>query len=262
MRLTSLKEEKESKGRLICIYSDIGVGKTVTTIQTAPDPIMYIRSEVRSLKPAIEAANRENLKIKIATYQGFEDAIEFLSNLDNFTPFTTVFLDSLSHLMNISLADEIVAEKVEDSDDKKVKAQPLHAKGKVTLPDQGALNRNIFRLLNCLMTIAVTGDKIVVVSCRMKENPKYRPDLIGAPNLSGREVPDNFGGFFDLVGVLKPRITEDNHIVYPPHISFNSTEYLTKFTGIGKTEGVYNLSKILNYDSQPSNQNQEVTNNG
>jgi hypothetical protein len=212
-------------------------------------PICYLRSELRSIKPAIEAAGRQDLKLKIATYEGFEDCMEFCANLDNFKPFSTIFLDSLSHLMNISLADEIVSEKTEDTDVK----QPLHVKGKVTLPDQGALNRNIFRLLNALMRIAVTEGKVVVVSCRIKENPKYRPDLIGAPNLMGREVPDNFGGFFDLIGILKSNKDDDGNIIYPPYVSFRDSEYLTKYTGVGRTSGLYNLEKILNSNGKGGN---------
>src|SRR5512139_1868605 len=93
------KQEISEAGRLIMIYGPTGVGKTTTTLQTAPEPIILIQTEQRSLKPSLDAAGRPDLDIDVAVYENWNGLMEFVANPKNFERHRTVVLDSYSHLM-------------------------------------------------------------------------------------------------------------------------------------------------------------------
>ena len=78
------KQELNQEGRLILIYGPTGVGKTTSILQSAPDPILYIQTEPRSLKPSLDAANRPNLDIDVAVYEDWAGLMEFVANPKNF----------------------------------------------------------------------------------------------------------------------------------------------------------------------------------
>ena len=57
-----------STGEMWMLYGETKVGKTTSILQSAPDPLLYIQCEPRSLRTALEAANRPDLRYKIAVY--------------------------------------------------------------------------------------------------------------------------------------------------------------------------------------------------
>ncbi len=76
------KDQVSQEGRFIMIYGPTGVGKTTSILQSAPDPILYIQTEPRSLKPSLDAANRPNLDIDVAVSEDWKGLMEFLASRD------------------------------------------------------------------------------------------------------------------------------------------------------------------------------------
>jgi len=110
----------------------------------------------------------------------------------------------------------------------------------------GGLASQMFRVTDLLCKLSLLG-KTVIVTARLVENPKWNRELSAAPALKGREFPTNMPGFFDLIGLVTPRIKEDK-LIYPPYVQFSSPDnsFVAKYTGSkGKTEGPLNLEKIL-----------------
>ena len=100
------KNDLPKQGKLIMIYGDTGVGKTTSILQSAPDPILYIATEPRNPRPAIEAAGRD-LDMDIARYTTWFNLMEFLQDPKNTARYTTVAFDSITILMNVLLSGEI-----------------------------------------------------------------------------------------------------------------------------------------------------------
>lgn len=241
------KTEISLEGRFTFIYGATGVGKTTSILGTAPDPIMYIQTEARSLRPSLDAAGRPDLDIDVAVYEDWNGLMQFVANPKNFERHKTIVVDSYSHLMNVGLSNEIENEAFEarSSSDKAVK--PLVGQVKLSQEGYGGLASQMFRLTSLLGKLSRIG-KIVIVTALLIENPKWNRELAAAPALKGREFPTNMPGFFDLIGLVEPRTDGDGYVCYPPMVRFQSPDdsFVAKWTGPGtKTHGPLDFKKIL-----------------
>ena len=53
--------------------------------------------------------------------------------------------------------------------------------------------------------------------------------------VSGRQDTTQVKGFFDLIGMVQPRVDEKGGVVYPPMVTFESDgSFVVKYTGSGK----------------------------
>ena len=242
------KQDLKQPGWLIEVYGETGVGKTTSILQSSPGPICYIQTEPRSLKPSLDAARRPDLDVDVYQYESFFDLMEFVSKLENFEQYPTIVVDSLSHLMNVDLSAEITDESFDARSEKEKQNKPLVSRVKMSIEGFGGLSANMFRLTAALGRISRLG-KCVIVTALMVENPRYNRELSAAPSLKGREYPANMPGFFDLIGLVEPRVSDDGAVIYPPRVRFQSPDdsFVDKFTGSGnKTQGPLNIQKILN----------------
>jgi len=241
------KEDVKLTGRMILVYGETGVGKTVSALQSALDPMLYIQTEPRSLKPSLDAANRKDLHVDIAEYTTFEALMEFINNSKNFTKYKTIVLDSLTYLSNIALSSEIEDEAFDALEEKKQLRKPLVNRTKMSMEGYGGLSSNLFRFMNLMCKLSSQEGKIVIMTCLLAERPKWNRDLAAAPALKGREFPDNMPGFFDLIGKLEPHV-KDGVLMYPPIIRFHAPDgdFTAKYTGCGKTAGPLDFKKLLN----------------
>jgi len=244
-------EQILSKGRFVMVYSDTGVGKTTSLLQSAPLPIDYIQAEKRSLQPQIEAAERDDLVVgktlKVSQYDNFLDLLDYVTHPENFEPGTTIVVDSYTHLMNFDLMTEISTEAFEQRTEKEKKKviKTLVESTKMSMEGYGGLSAQMTRLTSALQKLSVDG-RIVVVTALLEENPRWNRGLSAAPALAGKDFPKKFPGFFDLIGLLEPRVV-NNEVVYPPRVRFESDGTFTaKWTGKSKKRsGPFNLQKIL-----------------
>lgn len=248
------REEILQPGNMIMIYGETGVGKTTSILQSAPAPILYLQTEPRSLKPSIDAAKRPDLDVDVAVYQNFMGLMEFISDLKNTAKYSSVILDSLSHLSNVSLSSEIEDESFDAKSKDEKKKKPLINRTKLSMEGFGGLASNLFRLTSMLGKISQTG-KVVIITCLLSENPKWDREIVAGPALKGREYPSSMPGFFDMIGLVESRFQEGK-LVYPPLIQFASPDqtFMAKHTGAGKkTSGPLDISKILSLTSTTNN---------
>ena len=242
------RQEVAQDGRFMMFYGPTGVGKTCSILQTAPDPVMYLQTEPRSLKPSLDASGRPDLDIDVAVYEDWAGLIEFVAQPDNFKRHRTIVVDSYSHLMSVGLSSEIEDQAFEARDAKEKIVKPLASQTKLSQEGYGVLSSLMFRLTAALGKLSQMG-KIVIVTALLQESPKWNRDLAAAPALKGREFPVNMPGFFDLIGLVEPRTDGEGKIVYPPRVRFQSPDdsFVAKFTGAGtRTQGPLDISKILN----------------
>ena len=243
------KDQVSQEGRFMLIYGATGVGKTTSLLQSSPAPIMVIQTEMRSLKPSLDAANRPDLDIDVAVYEDWAGLMEFVANAKNFERHRTIVLDSYSHLMSVGLSSELEDQAFDARPPQEKLVKPLVNQTRLSQEGYGALSSLMFRLTAALGRLTRLG-KIVIVTCLLQENPKWDRELAAAPALKGREFPVNMPGFFDLIGLVEPRTNGDGQVIYPPRVRFQSPDgsFVAKYTGPpgGKTEGPLNIEKILN----------------
>jgi len=119
MRLVNYKSLDAKQGNLMLIYGPSGIGKTVTSIQTSPDPIIYLTAEGRKIGTSMIAVSRPDVKMVVGVYEGYNDLIETCLDFElkdgnrihrRFKDAKTVILDSLTHLMIVHLSMEILSE--------------------------------------------------------------------------------------------------------------------------------------------------------
>lgn len=244
-------EGEKGKGNNILIYGKSGVGKTCTVLQTAEDPIFYLMAEGRSIDSTLTVVNRPNLRIKIGYYSDWNDLLDTMYNPSNFSKCKTIFGDSMTHLMNIHLPDEILAENFEARDKKKEEEtlKDLTTRVKGTVEMYGVLSRQMSRLMKACQELCILGHD-VIWSARDQDNPRWNLELSCAPALAGKEFPRDMKGFFDFIGMLESQYDKEGKVIYPPVVSCDDNgSYLSKWTGIKPSGGVirrpFNVRKLL-----------------
>lgn len=249
MKLQLYKDLKETQGNLSLWYGASGVGKTGTLLQTCEDPIAYLSAEDRSIETTLAAINRPNIRLKMARYEDFNDFLEFLSEPANFKGVKSVIVDSLTHLMNIHIQDELLAESYETLDKKKSIEKELILRSKMSLESYGAMAVMMKRVMSLLQNLTQHG---IDVHCtaRVDSAPKWDRSLAAAPALAGKEFARDFVGFFDFIGLLTDNVETNGKVRYPPLVSCQTDgSYLAKWTGVMVEGGVilkpFNVQKML-----------------
>jgi hypothetical protein len=240
------KKDLPQQGKLILIYGDTGVGKTTSILQSAMEPLLYIATEPRNPRPSIDAAGRD-IDMDIARYRTWFDLMDYLQDSNNTERYATVAIDSLTYLMNVSLSGEIENEAFEAKTAEEKRRKPIVSQTKLSPEGYGGLSSQMFRLMKTIGKLSETG-KIVILTALLQENPKWDHELAAAPALKGREFPTSMPGFFDLIGLVEPRVDGNGKLVYSPMVSFESSDgaFLAKFTGVGdKRTGPLDFIKML-----------------
>ena len=248
------RDQISQAGRFINLYGPTGVGKTTSTIASSPQPIMYVQTEPRSLKPSLDAVGVP-VDIDVAVYEDWNGLMAFVANPKNFERHHTIIVDSYSHLMSVGLSSELEDQAFDSRSPQEKLVKPLVGQSKLSQEGYGALSSLMFRLTAALGKLSRLG-KIVIVTCLLQENPKWDRELAAAPALKGREFPVNMPGFFDLIGLVESRTNGDGEVVFPPRVRFQSPDgsFVAKYTGPpgGKTEGPLNIQKILSQGRRQS----------
>lgn len=258
MKVYTGEEVTESKGRMILLYGKTAVGKTVTTLLTAPAPVFLLQTENRNLEPTLECIRMyrpELLKsLGVGYYGGFQDTMEFLNRESkSLDKYRTIVVDSLTDLMAIKLSQEIQNETYDAKTEDEKKKKQLISQSKLTLEGYGGVASQTLRFTDTVARYTRDG-KYVVLLARLDESPSWARHYSFAPLLKGKEYGKDFEGMFDLVGYVESRTEEnvDTHewkIVFPPGVSFESSSgsFMAKWTGAGDNKiRKLNLAKILN----------------
>jgi hypothetical protein len=246
------KPEYTKLGGNNLIYGPAAVGKTTSSIDSAPRPIGYYSLDPKKL----EMTTRGNTSLKdvmISEPSGYEELWQDLT--DNFemlcTDFKTVLLDPISFFMNVTLLGEIEMEtgaaKVFDST-----KRPLVNMGRTDQTGYGALASIMSRL--CRVTGNLSKRGVLVINVALEaDNPKWNKMLAAGPAFAGREFPKNMPGFFDNIGRVESMM-KDGRVIYPPKVYFQSDEensWLSRWSGPALKSPFLPLDweLIMNYES-------------
>jgi hypothetical protein len=249
MKLQSYKDVKSTQGNLSLWFGASGVGKTATLLQTCEDPIVYLSAEDRSIETTLAAINRPNIKLKIGRYVDFNDYIAGLADIDQFKGAKSIINDSLTHLMNIHIQDELLEESYDALDKKKGIEKELIMRSKMSLESYGAMAVMMKRVMHLLQNLTQYGFD-VHCTARVESTPKWDRSLAAAPALAGKEFARDFVGFFDFIGLISDNVDTSGLIKYPPLVSCQTDgSYLAKWTGVIPEGGVirkpFNVQKLL-----------------
>lgn len=237
------------EGSLSLIYGPTGVGKTVSTLQTIPEPCLYIRSEERETARSLRSVDRKDFKLIVASHTNWDDLMEFVTDVDHkfIRGAKGIVVDSISHLMNIRLTKEIQDQAFDAKDAKAKASKSIINRTKTSQEGYGALANNMFRFTDALMKLSAVHKKTVVCIALEESRPKWNRELTGAPVFSGKMYTENFPGFFDLIGKVSS-VSRGGGIIYPPQVEFVSpnNDFTAKATG-GMSAKPYplNWGKIL-----------------
>lgn len=238
-----MKDIEKSKGKMVMIYGATGVGKSTTCLESLPEPILNIFTEDRNPYTSIEALEREPDFDPISP-ENNQDLIDFLYKmLDEYEKGTckykSIMFDSLSFWMNIKLYGEMVDE-THDAGIFKKSLRPLVDDVRADEALYGGLAERMQRLIRPLKMMAQKG-MIVVVVAYLSENPKWDRTLAAAPNFAGKAWNLNYEQHFDVIGLIRHRLKEDDkgntiipqEIIYPPIIQVKSPDdsFICKWTG-------------------------------
>jgi hypothetical protein len=253
--------EREVHGVLAMIYGEPGTGKTVSTLLSLPRPILYYALDPRDVERTMAGNIVDMGDIEIREPDNFLDLIEDLNlhRAENVGRFKSMVIDPISYLSNVILLGEIEKETGE--------AQVFDTKKRFLVnsmrSDQtgyGALASWMKRLCAVLGLYAKDG-LIVVCIALLSDSPKWNKELSAAPAFAGREFNRDMPGYYDLIGLVEPRVDSNGTIVYPPAVNFRSPDgsYIAKWSGPqnGKTRGPLNWEKILNTVATKSKQKED-----
>ena len=230
MRLFDKEELQDIEGDVMVLYGGTGVGKSVSVIQTARDPIFYFLTEPRSPKKFLIAADRPDVNIRFGFYDNWEDTLDFFSNPENVRDFNTVVIDSLTFLSNVCLAFEIEDEAYDARSAKEKADKPLISRAKMSVEGYGGLSGQLSRFTKMISGMSQAG-KTVIMLALLDQNPKFNRELIGGPLLMGKAFGKALPGFCDFIGLVEDRLDENGKKLYPPSVNFNGVGYECKWTG-------------------------------
>jgi hypothetical protein len=236
------------RGNFILIYGKSKVGKSATCLATAEDPIFWLLMERGQVDLTLKAIKRPDLRLKVGYYEGWDDLIDVVYDLNNFNKIHTLLFDGLTHVMNIHLSDELIAESFDARDKNKIDKE-LASRGKMTLENFGVMSRQMVRLMKGFEQLTINGID-VICTARDQDSPKWNKALSCGPALAGKEFGRDIKGFFDFIGFIESRIDKDGNVLYPPLASFDDDgSYLSGWTGIKPDGGVigrqFNIKKML-----------------
>lgn len=192
-------------------------------------------------------------EITVAPITTWDDMLRFVtSDIYNQTAFLSsiksIVVDSYSYLMNVVLSNEIEDEIFNTKDAKEKLVKPLINKAKLSLEGYGGMAAQMVRCTKALQKLSLTG-KIVVITALLEENPKWDRDLAAAPRFKGREFSGDMPGLFDLIGLVRKRFDDQGNTMFPPHVAFEGSGFLCKFTGVkapgAVAQGALDFGKIL-----------------
>ena len=265
MRKLSVSDLQQNKnGKIVLIYSTRPkVGKSTTTIQTSPEPILVIYTEQRNFLTSLEALHIDpnewySRGNRVVYPEGFEDLQDFLNECyqeckKGQFPFKTISFDSFGYWINIEMPKTFEMETYQSKIEKLKKGETIRNITEQFQFDQrayGSLASSANRIMGLIKPFS-QFNILVVLIFQNESNPKYNTSYAYAPYIKGQQFGKDLMSHFDYIGLVKERYEQDEHgepkIVFPPIITFEEPNAMVAWCGDRpkKLTGVLNFKKIF-----------------
>lgn len=245
-----VRQPEVNAGAMILLYGETGVGKTVSTLLTAPKPIYYVEVDPKPVeRTALGVVDFSG--ITIAHPENFLDLFEYINGPGQEEipkSYKSLIIDPFSFLINVILLGDL-----EDETAKAEvfgKSRPLLNLGRTDQAGYGSLASLAKRLCKGLGNIAIQGVAVICISL-LDDSPKWNRDLVAAPAFAGREFNRDYPAYFDFIGLVERRM-QDDQLTFPPLVTFDSpdTSFIHKWSGARKSstrtiKGPLNIQQIL-----------------
>jgi len=212
--------DKPNPGKIILIYSETGVGKTVSALQSLPLPICLICAEYRNAEISVEASGRKLTRgdfkdVKdyvLVPYRKWKPMVEFINHTEFFSPFKSVVLDGLTQLTNSLLIE--ITDGTSQLSEKKAselsEERRMALESKPTQEGYGVLANYMNRAIIALGKLSQEG-KIVVMNALLDDSPKGAYGPTAVPSLAGQKFGIDLPGACDLIGMAVRRYVEKTY---------------------------------------------------
>lgn len=239
-------------GRVIMIYGQTAEGKTVSTLQSLTGHTIYVRAEERDTKTSIKDSGRNADDVTVISYEGFEDVMDGLVNVDRLKemkPDNLVF-DSITEAMERLLMESADQQAQKSMKGKKADEieKALATQVKNSVEDYGTMANWTKRILRTFSRIASELNIPVIVIARLDEGASWTKKSY-APLFTGRDFAKHAAGLLDGIGFVYARMDCDRddkgepikddagklqnyRAVYPPNVSFRHVDAITKSSGL------------------------------
>lgn len=242
---------------LALIYGPTGVGKTVSTLKTLPQPIVYIECEPKGVDRTCKGHIDIPLwikekKLRHGRPDNYDDLKDTLTKDEDkiIGKFKSLFIDGLSYFMGVELLGQI-QEETGRADVFESKNRPMVNLGRTDQAGYGAIASLMNRITGVIGNIAAQG-VVVVITALQADDPKWNRELAAGPALAGKKFAEDMPGFFDLIGRVETKTNKDGKAIHPPKVWFQSGEdeaFTAKWSGpeLEKPFFPLNWKTILEY---------------
>lgn len=264
MRIPEVDELiRQTQGRIVAIHGEPESGKTTTSIQTSPEPILLLHTEQRNVITSLECITsvpRDGRPLEAWHTEVLKDWLGrgnkiVNPNYDNSTvddmrdffdmcyqkckdktfQYKTIIVDTFSYWLNIIVMNVLQNEYYSDIVDKANKrketiSRNLTEQYQIDLRQYGSLANMANSIMSVIKPLS-QFNVLVLLIFQSENNPGFNKAYEQAPYVKGSAFMKDFAGQADYIGVVRKRYGEDGNKIYPPFISFDDKKCLTKWCG-------------------------------
>lgn len=217
--------DDSAKARLVMIYAESGVGKSLNCIPKKEDikqgeRVLYVQVEGNNPIPELVALGQDVSHIDVIQYAGtkWSDWREFVNNAEDVAKkYRYMVVDSFTQLMELCF-NEIV----EETKTKRTKGNTTFSLGdevKAEQADYGAIGQHMIRFFNSLDVYKALGVHIIFTA-KLAVNDKY----VEFPMMVGKYFAEKLPYYIDLLGRAKKQPLSEDGSYQIPKVAFWSKD--------------------------------------
>jgi YHS domain-containing protein len=270
---------EEPAGSMILLFSMEGMGKTCSSLESAPGNLQAILSEKRDIKKNIIASGRDIKTLKYGYYEDYRGTVDYLADHNNFKDCDSILYDSISDSLEL-ICKEAVTDEFQSKHKKAIEGRQdidrrMFLENDVTWDSYDTMAEAQMNIIRLLGDHAKAGRTVICTARLGQPNKSQRAAGIEiVPLFKGIKFSDEAVGKFDLVGYVDTGYTyekseaklplttfkseatgKEYYVAKRPWVSFDKRpKMLTKFSGVapdvekGWNDMELNISEIVGYN--------------
>jgi len=270
-----------SNGVFGVFFGATSVGKTASSIQSLPKPILILENEMRNIHIQARAvdvpqkAEDGSLNYVAVAYDTFPELIEFIGDIKkkvtkkacglDYADFKSILIDGVTQLTN-NLKSEIADTAAEKRD---TKSRNFISDVKVAQEGFGAVADHMLRVTVMLKKLSRDDGKVVIFTTLIDSGVSWDGKAEAYPAFVGKKYGVELPGMCDFIGMVERRfediLDEDgektgrSRVIFPPWVKFEEVpgeNFLCKWSGkrpvdkngnpVERIEGPLMLDRIIN----------------